>query len=192
VIMMDYSLLLNQNEKKSSTHKKAAFELGLQYVVLPLVRTLAAADNAVMLVDAGKGLEPQTRKLFEVCRMRRLPIFTFINKMDRPALEPLELLDQIEREFGLSTYPVNWPIGSGDRFVGVYYRPRQEVHLFEKGKKHGSQEASVRVLPWGDPSLEDIIDRDLFQQLQVCLAMNLYRFTMLLCPVDDISKYQVA
>ncbi len=64
--MMDYSLLLNQNEKKSSTHKKAAFELGLQYVVLPLVRTLAAADNAVMLVDAGKGLEPQTRKLFEV------------------------------------------------------------------------------------------------------------------------------
>ncbi|KAH8960263.1 hypothetical protein BDL97_06G123300 [Sphagnum fallax] len=129
-------------------------------------RTLAAADNAVMLVDAGKGLEPQTRKLFEVCRMRRLPIFTFINKMDRPALEPLELLDQIEREFGLSTYPVNWPIGSGDRFVGVYYRPRQQVHLFEKGKKHGSQEASVRVLPWGDPSLEDIIDRDLFQQLQ--------------------------
>jgi peptide chain release factor 3 len=124
--------------------------------------------------------------------MRKLPIFTFINKMDRPALEPLELLDQIEREFGLSTYPVNWPIGSGDRFVGVYYRPRQQVHLFEKGKKHGSQEASVRVLPWGDPSLEDIIDRDLFQQLQVCLAMNLYRFTMLLCPMYDISKYQVA
>eukprot|EP00897_Mesotaenium_endlicherianum_P005399 jgi/Mesen1/4888/ME000244S04066 len=78
-------------------------------------RTLAAADNAVMLVDGGKGLEPQTRKLFEVCRMRQLPIFTFMNKMDRPALEPLELLDQIEREFGLATFPVNWPIGSGDR-----------------------------------------------------------------------------
>lgn len=129
-------------------------------------RTLAAADNAVMLVDAGKGLEPQTRKLFEVCRMRKLPIFTFINKMDRPALEPLELMDQIEKEFNLPTYPVNWPIGSGDRFVGVYYRPRNEVHLFEKGSKHGSQGASVRILPWGDPALQDIIANDLFQQLE--------------------------
>lgn len=79
-------------------------------------RTLAAADNAVMLVDAGKGLEPQTRKLFEVCRMRQLPVFTVFNKMDRPALEPLQLLDEIEKEFGLPTYPVNWPIGSGDRW----------------------------------------------------------------------------
>lgn len=129
-------------------------------------RTLAAADNAVMLVDAGKGLEPQTRKLFEVCRMRKLPIFTFINKMDRPALEPLELMDQIEKEFNLPTYPVNWPIGSGDRFVGVYYRPRNEVHLFEKGIKHGSRGASVRVLPWGDPALQEIIATDLFEQLQ--------------------------
>jgi peptide chain release factor 3 len=68
-----------------------------------------------MLVDAGKGLEPQTRKLFEVCRMRKLPVFTFMNKLDRPAKEPLELLDEIEKEFGLETYPVNWPIGSGDR-----------------------------------------------------------------------------
>ncbi|KAJ7560980.1 hypothetical protein O6H91_03G008500 [Diphasiastrum complanatum] len=82
-------------------------------------RTLAAADNAVMLVDAGKGLEPQTRKLFEVCRMRKLPIFTFINKLDRPALEPLDLLDQIEKEFGLLTHPVSWPIGSGDRYISI-------------------------------------------------------------------------
>ncbi|HAA29123.1 MAG TPA: peptide chain release factor 3, partial [Cyanobacteria bacterium UBA8553] len=69
-------------------------------------RTLAAADNAVMLIDAAKGLEPQTRKLFEVCRMRRLPIFTFVNKMDRPGREPLELLDEIEKELGLQTYAV--------------------------------------------------------------------------------------
>ncbi|CAM9521249.1 unnamed protein product, partial [Phaeothamnion confervicola] len=79
-------------------------------------RTLAAADNAVMLVDAAKGLEPQTRKLFEVCRLRGLPIFTFVNKMDRPALAPFELLDQIERDFGLQMVPVLWPIGEGTSF----------------------------------------------------------------------------
>ncbi|KAI5066145.1 hypothetical protein GOP47_0018769 [Adiantum capillus-veneris] len=129
-------------------------------------RTLAAADNAVMLVDAGKGLEPQTRKLFEVCRMRKLPIFTFINKMDRPALEALELLDEIEKEFELSTHAINWPIGSGDRFMGLYYRPKNEVHLFEKDQSHGSKEASVQVLPWGDPSLQTIIPEDLYQQLE--------------------------
>jgi peptide chain release factor 3 len=71
-------------------------------------RTLGAADNAVMLEDAAKGLEPQTRKLFEVCRIRRIPIFTFINKMDRPGREPLELLDEIEQELGLACWPVNW------------------------------------------------------------------------------------
>ena len=76
-------------------------------------RTLAAADNAVMLEDAAKGLEPQTRKLFEVCRMRKIPIFTFINKMDRPGREPLALLDEIESELGLTPWAVNWPIGSG-------------------------------------------------------------------------------
>lgn len=88
-------------------------------------RTVSAADNAVMLIDSAKGLEPQTRKLFEVCRLNGLPIFTFCNKMDRPSLEPLELLDQIEKEFELPTYAVNWPIGSGDTFRGVYHRPRR-------------------------------------------------------------------
>jgi peptide chain release factor 3 len=82
-------------------------------------RALAAADNAVMLLDAAKGLEPQTRKLFEVCRMRGLPLFTFVNKMDRPALTPYEIMDQIEAEFGLETFPMLWPIGDGDRSVSV-------------------------------------------------------------------------
>jgi len=78
-------------------------------------RALAAADNAVMLLDAAKGLEPQTRKLFEVCRMRGLPLFTFVNKMDRPALTPYEIMDQIEQEFGLETFPILCPIGDGER-----------------------------------------------------------------------------
>jgi peptide chain release factor 3 len=85
-------------------------------------RTLAAADNAVMLIDAAKGLETQTRKLFEVCRLRRLPIFTFINKLDRPSMTPFELMDEIEQELGLATYAVNYPIGTGDQFQGVFDR----------------------------------------------------------------------
>jgi len=94
-------------------------------------RALAAADNAVMLLDAAKGLEPQTRKLFEVCRMRQLPLFTFVNKMDRPALSPYEIMDQIQEEFGLETYPILWPIGDGERFKGVLDRLTNVVHLYE-------------------------------------------------------------
>ena len=109
-------------------------------------RTLAAADNAVMLEDAAKGLEPQTRKLFEVCRMRRIPIFTFINKMDRPGREPLELLDEIEQELGLACWPVNWPIGSGDRFRGVIDRRTHEVVLFQRAERgRQSQEQILSV-----------------------------------------------
>ncbi|MEY3545118.1 MAG: hypothetical protein RLZZ247_1275, partial [Cyanobacteriota bacterium] len=106
-------------------------------------RTLAAADNAVMLEDAAKGLEPQTRKLFEVCRMRRIPIFTFINKMDRPGREPLELLDEIEQELGLACWPVNWPIGSGDRFRGVIDRRSKEVILFLRAERGRTSEEKV-------------------------------------------------
>ena len=102
-------------------------------------RTLAAADNAVMLVDAAKGLEPQTRKLFEVARLRRLPLFTFVNKLDREARSPFGLIDEIEAEFGLNCCPVLWPIGSGDRFRGVLHR-------------HTSTAASGgRSRPGGDP-----------------------------------------
>ncbi|MCP9914971.1 peptide chain release factor 3 [Cyanobium sp. ATX 6F1] len=107
-------------------------------------RTLAAADNAVMLEDAAKGLEPQTRKLFEVCRLRRVPIFTFINKMDRPGREPLELIDEIESELGLTCWPVNWPIGSGDRFRGVIDRRSGDVILFERAER-GKQAAERRL-----------------------------------------------
>jgi peptide chain release factor 3 len=128
-------------------------------------RTLAAADNAVMLIDAAKGLEPQTRKLFEVCRMRSLPIFTFVNKLDRPGREPLELLDEVEQELGLQTYAVNWPIGMGDRFKGVYDRRQQKIHLFERSE-HGKREALDTVIDLGDPKLEQLLDRDLFNQLK--------------------------
>jgi peptide chain release factor 3 len=133
-------------------------------------RTLAAADNAVMLIDAAKGLEPQTRKLFEVCKLRSLPIFTFVNKLDRPGREPLELLDEIERELGLKTYAVNWPIGIGDRFKGVFDRRSQSIHLFER-RAHGSQQAQERVITLGDPKIEEYLEKELYYQLKEDLEL---------------------
>ena len=128
-------------------------------------RTLAAADNAVMLIDAAKGLEPQTRKLFEVCKMRSLPIFTFVNKLDRPGRDPFELLYEIEQELGLQTYAVNWPIGMGDRFKGVFDRHNQQIHLFERSA-HGSREAIDTVVDLGDPRIEQLLEQDLYYQLK--------------------------
>ncbi len=93
-------------------------------------RTLMAADSAVMVIDAAKGIEPQTRKLFKVCAMRHIPIFTFVNKLDREARSPYELLEELEKEFGIGTYPMNWPVGSGADFKGVYDREKREVLVF--------------------------------------------------------------
>ena len=104
-------------------------------------RTLMAADSAVMVIDASKGVEAQTRKLFKVCVMRHIPIFTFINKMDRDANDTFELLDDIEKELGIATCPINWPIGSGKNFKGVYERGSHKVTTFtdtEKGTKEGT------------------------------------------------------
>ena len=106
-------------------------------------RTLMAADSAVMVIDASKGVEAQTRKLFKVCGMRGIPIFTFINKMDREANDTFELLDEIEKELGIATCPVNWPIGCGKNFKGVYDRQKNCVITYsdtEKGTKEGSAE----------------------------------------------------
>ncbi len=95
-------------------------------------RVLTAVDAVVMVIDAGKGIEAQTLKLFEVCKQRGVPIFTFMNKCDRPTREPLALLDELERVLGLGAFPVNWPIGNGFEFQGVYDRRTSEVHLFER------------------------------------------------------------
>jgi peptide chain release factor 3 len=99
-------------------------------------RTLSAVDSAVMVMDAAKGIEPQTLKLFEVCRKRGIPIFTFINKMDRPARDPLDLLDEIKKVLGMEPVPMNWPIGDGPDFRGVYDRASQGVYLFERTERN--------------------------------------------------------
>jgi len=109
-------------------------------------RTLMAADAAVMLIDAAKGVEPQTRKLFEVCRMRGIPIFTFINKMDRPSREPLDLLDELEKILGIRSCPMTWPIGSGDRFRGVYDRQTKEILFFQKDNESKGKKVEPKKL----------------------------------------------
>lgn len=107
-------------------------------------RTLMAADSAVMVIDAAKGIEPQTRKLFRVCAMRDIPIFTFINKLDREARDPFDLLDELEHEFGIGTYPVNWPIGCGVNFHGVYDRESREILAFSDAHSGRSRIVGTR------------------------------------------------
>ncbi len=128
-------------------------------------RTLMAADSAVMVIDASKGVEAQTRKLFKVCVMRHIPIFTFINKMDRDANDTFDLLDDIEKELGIATCPINWPIGSGKNFKGVYNRKRKEVLLFSDTEK-GTKEGEMQTMSIDDERLPEIIGEDKLQQLK--------------------------
>jgi peptide chain release factor 3 len=126
-------------------------------------RTLIAADCAAMLIDAAKGVEAQTRKLYEVCRLRRSPIFTFANKMDREGKEPLALIDDVETTLGIRCYPVTWPIGIGDRFKGLYHRLRKELLLYERGRVEAEV---VPVSGWSDGKIRSRVGDELFNQLQ--------------------------
>ncbi len=127
-------------------------------------RTLMAADSAVMVIDGSKGVEAQTRKLFKVCVMRHIPIFTFINKMDRDANDTFDLLGEIESELGIETCPVNWPIGSGKEFKGVYDRNTKQVRLFSDTLK-GTKEGTEKLISVDDPALVDEIGETFYQQL---------------------------
>ena len=126
-------------------------------------RTLMAADSAVMVIDAAKGVEAQTRKLFKVCAMRDIPIFTFINKMDRESRDPFELCEELEKELGIETYPMNWPIGCGKEFKGVYDRERKKIiHFTSNG---GAKAATATEVELGDPNLDGLIGAGLHSQL---------------------------
>jgi peptide chain release factor 3 len=128
-------------------------------------RTLLAADSAVMLIDAAKGVEPQTKKLFAICRARRIPLFTFINKMDRPSRDPLELLDELEKVLGIGTYPINWPLGSGPTFSGVYDRQTRDMHVFER-TEHGAKRAPVRLTDIDDPAFATLTDETTYREFR--------------------------
>lgn len=127
-------------------------------------RTLMAADSAVMVIDAGKGVEAQTRKLFKVCTLRHIPIFTFINKMDREARDPFELMDEIEELLGIRTCPVNWPIGCGKNFKGVYDRRQREITSFHASHA-GMQEIATESWSVDAPELGQRIGEDYKAQL---------------------------
>jgi peptide chain release factor 3 len=127
-------------------------------------RTLMAADNAVMVIDSGKGVEEQTKKLFQVCRLRGIPIFTFINKMDRAGKDPFELLEEIEQVLGIESYPMNWPVGNYGKFRGVYNRIKNQMEIFEGGH-HGQSQATSLTGDLTSGVFKDLLGEDLHEQL---------------------------
>lgn len=126
-------------------------------------RTLMAVDCAIMLLDAARGVEPQTIKLFHICQERNIPIFTFINKMDLPALNPFELLDNVEKVLGIAAVPLLWPMGSGKQFAGVYDLQTHNVHRFKK-TVGGAFKAPEKVGGTADPELAEIMENDIYRE----------------------------
>ena len=108
------------------------------------LRTLVAADSGLMVIDVAKGVEDQTEKLFEVCKLRQVPVITFVNKCDRPGMEPLEVLSNIESRLGIEAIPANWPVGYGQKFQGIYDLIGKELHLYEK-EEHGAKKAAAEI-----------------------------------------------
>ncbi|CQR73967.1 Peptide chain release factor 3 [Sporomusa ovata DSM 2662] len=138
-------------------------------------RTLMAADSAVMLIDVAKGVEDQTKKLFQVCKQRRIPVFTFVNKLDRYGRNPFELMEEIEKVLGIRAYPMNWPIGIDGNYKGVYIRKQAKIELFERSGEHGQ---------WALPSTQGSVDDPAFKEL---LGEEIHQA---LC--DDIALLDVA
>ena len=128
-------------------------------------RTLMAADSAVMIIDAAKGIEPQTKKLFWVCHRRKLPIFTFVNKLDRFGKNPFDLMDELEQILGINAYPINWPIGIDGSYIGVYNRLKKEAELFKSDQSHGSQILESIKGPINDPKIIDLMGQEIYDNL---------------------------
>ena len=143
-------------------------------------RTLTAVDSAVMVIDAAKGIEEQTRKLFEVCRLRDVPIITFINKMDREGREPVELIDEIEQQLQLDISPASWPIGSGRGFLGCYDLLHDRLNLIQRGAHDGG--VAVKL---DDPALDELIPPDAAERLRENVEM-----ARALCKPLDATSYR--
>ena len=140
-------------------------------------RTLMAADAAVMVLDAAKGVEPQTVKLFEVCKQRGIPVFTFINKMDRPALDAIGLLDQVENVLGMQAVPMNWPIGDGDSFMGVFDRKTENVYTYDR-TSHNQSISPETITTIDDPRIEDRLTSYQFDDLHTNIGL-----------LDELAQY---
>ena len=128
-------------------------------------RTLMAADSAVMLIDAAKGVEEQTKKLFKVCKQRQIPVFTFVNKLDRYAKNPFELMEEIEQTLGIRTYPMNWPIGTDGAYKGIYIRDKAQIELFDDCAVHGQQKLPSTIGSVKDPMFKDALGEEIFNSL---------------------------
>ena len=146
-------------------------------------RTLSAVDSAIMVLDAAKGIERQTRKLFEVCRLRDMPITTFINKMDREAKDPFELLDEVEQTLALDVTPASWPIGMGRDFLGCYDLIKDQLVLFEKSKGDKMKE-SIQCKGLDDPKLDALLPDYAVEKLREDVEM-----VRELCPAFDLNAY---
>ena len=134
-------------------------------------RTIVAADSCVMLLDNRKGVEEQTRKLFEVCRLRRIPIFTFVNKCDRIGVPPLQLLDDVEADLGIRCAAVSWPVTDGTNLLGVYDRQERKLHLFDKGTDHGQSRPPEEVTGMDDPKVRELLGADAHARLAEEIAL---------------------
>ena len=128
-------------------------------------RTLTAADCAIMVIDASKGVEKQTRKLFEVCRLRKIPVLTFINKMDMPGRDPLDLMNEVEEVLNIHSSPMNWPIGSGKEFIGVVDRETNDCLIFTKTAAGGAQRALINRVPLQSPEAKQLIGETRYEEL---------------------------
>ncbi|NLB35681.1 MAG: peptide chain release factor 3 [Elusimicrobia bacterium] len=126
-------------------------------------RVLMAADAVIMMIDAGKGIESQTRILFEICSRCSIPIFTFMNKLDLPAMESFELIDQLEKMLDIKAFPVTWPFGSGKNFKGIFDRNKKAIHLFKR-TPGGSYRAPVSIYNPDDPSVREILETDIYDE----------------------------
>ncbi|HEY3499550.1 MAG TPA: peptide chain release factor 3, partial [Polyangiaceae bacterium] len=147
-------------------------------------RTLSAVDSAVMVLDAARGIEEQTRKLFEVCRLRDLPIITFVNKLDREGREPFELMDEIERDLALEVTPASWPIGMGRSFLGCYDLLRDRLVLTERSRERlGAEGEECRGID--DPKIDQLLPEDRAKTLREEVAM-----ARGLCPPWDLQRYR--
>ncbi|HYQ18825.1 MAG TPA: GTP-binding protein, partial [Polyangiaceae bacterium] len=147
-------------------------------------RSLTAVDSAIMVLDAAKGIEEQTRKLFEVCRLRNIPIITFVNKLDREGREPFELMDEVEQALQLQVTPVSWPIGMGQRFLGCYDLRRDRLALMERVKNRAGDEGEV-CEGLGDPKLDALLPESAVKTLREEVEM-----ARGLCPPLDIEEYR--
>jgi len=144
-------------------------------------RTLTAVDSAIMVLDAAKGIETQTRKLFEVCRLRNIPIITFINKLDRDGRDPLEVLDEIEEKLALEVTPANWPIGMGRDFKGVYSLFNDEIVLMDRG----ATEPALSVSGYQDEQIKALVDAGRYQDFVEGVEM-----AKGVCPDFDLQSYR--